>query len=673
MNAHSLQPVLDFVLRERGWEPSARLARLAAQLPPVPCAGLELHLGRRGAIDLQQRVKGPAEHARLRRFLHGHPAAEPQTPWAALARFCEQDSAAELADELWLELDDDPTRNAPPVSIFARLPEAARANGPAELREAAIRRLLAAFALPLSGAAGRALRHCLRACRDGAGPSHVGMMLGRAQAPLRLIVEQVAADDFGGYLDRAGLGHRAAAVQRRADALFVHADRIRLALTLTERLEDAVGLECFVGDPTKHDPRWPQLFDYLLRIGCCTPKSYERLLAWPTQILPHRARESWPGLLIAQALGDGGERLSWLDCRISHVKLTIDGSDGDSAKAYVGFVQETRDLRAAPAPAAQSPSRRPRATSRDDVSAKAHAALLDARNQAGWWLDYPGFGEGISDEWVTAYVATTCNAIGTPQLRAAAERAWSLLSGRPRTGWGWNYVQPPDADSTAWALRLAQSLGRLADPQAQQGLAFLKRHIGADGGVTTYLPGSHAARCAKPAINEGWHRVHLCVTAAVAGLAPLADAPLSRLLRSQQPDGSWLSYWWADQAYATATAAAALATRPDEAAAAATLRAARWAHERLKHDIGLREAPFVLALLLRTALHLPEPDAGPIEQGLHDLAAAQRPDGMWTGSAMLRIPNGSGALIDATDGCGIFTTATALQTLSAFRRAGYPP
>ncbi len=666
----SLQTVLDFVLREQGWEPSPNLTRLASHLPPITCAGLELHLGQDKRIDLQQRVKTPLEWQRLQRFLRTTRIPDQHPSWMFLARFCGQCDAREIASELWLELDDDPAQSLPPLSLFARLAEGDCVNGSAE---AAILRFLSACGVELSRSAYDAIKRCLAGCPEGAGVPFVGMMFGRMRTPLCLVIDKIPATGFGDFLEQAGLGHRATMVQRQVDALFVDADRIRLILTITDHLEDVLGLECFVGDPTVREPRWSQLFDHLARTGLCTPDAHRRLLSWPKQILPHQAQQDWPGILIAQSLGEGPENLSWIDCRISHVKLSLRGDGCRAAKVYIGFRQETCSLKKPSEDPKQFASSPQQVVPRDEMIRRAADALLQARTQAGWWLDYSGFSEGISDEWVTAYVANACCETGIPQLQAAAIRAWSLLSGRSRDGWGWNFVQPADADSTAWALRLAHALGRLHDPRAQQGLGFLKRHIGADGSAATYLEDSHATDFPDLAINPAWHHAHLCVTAALAGLAPVAEMPRAYLQKNQAEDGAWRGYWWADDAYATATAALALSASADPAAAKSVMRAAHYAHKRLEHDQALSENPFVLALLLRTALLLDGADARLLQQRCSILAASCHPNGMWPGSATLRIPSGKGASKDAMDQNGIFTTATVLVTLTSLRKAGVLP
>lgn len=127
-------------------------------------------------------------------------------------------------------------------------------------------------------------------------------------------------------------------------------------------------------------------------------------------------------------------------------------------------------------------------------------------------------------------------------------------------GWGFNVQLPADGDATTWTLRLAQSLGRTDLEQIEAAQRLLFRLTTANGGVTSYLAS------AAPELDrimlvggsyDGWINAHLCITAPAARLG-LDVSTVDFLRASQSPDGSWSSYWWPDDEYATAWAVEAL-------------------------------------------------------------------------------------------------------------------
>lgn len=655
MTDASLLPILSMVMQQRRWHLPPPLAALARQLPPVASAGLEFPLGTQGPTDLQQRIRPGDEMVMLRTWLD-RLSPPGGTSWSWLRAALDTECFTTVSDELWIELDALTQGSAegpsPSLSVFLRL----RDGGldPAET----VRALAAAFGLALTADRSRALDRCLLALPAQSRLSHLGLMLGRSGQPLRLIIDALPADSVGTFLTEAGRHDIAIERQHQADILSGLVDRFRLALTLADRLEDQIGFECFVGGSVGDDPRWRAVFRRLTDQGRCLPEYPDRLADWPGPLLPFQVDGGWPGPLIAQAFAKGRDWLGWLECRISHVKV----GEGGQVKAYLGFLEQER--RATPvdpvvpvdvATAGPSPQ--------GGMGQGALDFLLGQRTHTGWWLDYDGFREGISDEWVTAYVGCALLAAGAVP---AASRAWTILSARTdegRGGWGWNLLQPADADSTIWALRLADGLGRSHDPAACRGLAFLGRHVGTDGTVRTYLESSHCT-----AVNPDWSLSHDCVTAAAAGLPHLAERVLPALLAAQQADGSWAGYWWADCAYPTALATAALAGRTEPAAIQATRRAAAQALCRLTAE--KQDDAFTLALLLRTARLSPDFTPSHQADGLDRLARLQRPDGSWPGSARMLIPNAQRERVPATDRAGIFTTATVLSALGELTGPG---
>lgn len=654
MTVQNLAPILSFVLTERGWPCTDRLERMATHLPAVATAGLEVSLAGEDSVDLQQRIQSESEVSRLTRWIGRTASQDPA--WRRLEAALPV--IADDVDEFWLELDAPAEDIAvePPLSVFVRLRQSSAT---------AVAKILDAFGMHLSSGRLEALRRCLEGCDARTRLSHLGLMLGRTGSPLRLIVEGAAPDDMMVLLDRWGWPGPRESTARWIDRLFVHADRVRLALTLADTLMPDIGLECFVGEPAANDPRWRCLFDLLAQEGLCTPGRRDQLLAWPAALTPLSSPQ-WPEALIADALLRTDPAPHWLDCRISHAKVILAAGQPARAKGYFGFI----DVKTPPAPAV-APKSRAISVNVEGAIEAATAFLIAARNQAGWWLDYDGFSEGPADEWVTAYVALALHHGADAHGRDAAARAWHLLKARARHGWGWNFLQPADADSTIWGLRLASALGESETREACEATDFLRRHMRSDGGVATYRPDVYAHWSDGKLVNPAWYEAHACVTAAAAQLSGLGFAPLGHLRDSQSEDGDWRGYWWQSERYATALAAEALAAKGDagdEDRVRRAIQATRMWLEREEAADRLRQRPFEAAWALRTLLLKPSAAIEAVERLVSQLLAAQYDDGSWCASATLAIPNRRGDIVPAIDNRRCFTTATVLEALGRFYR-----
>jgi hypothetical protein len=232
---------------------------------------------------------------------------------------------------------------------------------------------------------------------------------------------------------------------------------------------------------------------------------------------------------------------------------------------------------------------------------------------------------------------------------------------RPNGGWGYNRVIAPDADSTAWVLRLARELNSVGEV-ITRGQRFLKLHQ-VDGGVATYL--DEALDFTPRSAGAGWFQPHGCVTAAALPFVPSAAAWLQS---RQDATGAWSGYWWSHEAYPTALAAEALREQGDTcqialAAAGSTARA--W----FRQSEDAREVTaFDLAWCVRLLAILDDPDYAP---ALDRLLEFQNIDGSWGPAARLRKP--AGTCIDpagiecpmSRDQQANFTTAAVIGALNA--------
>ena len=173
--------------------------------------------------------------------------------------------------------------------------------------------------------------------------------------------------------------------------------------------------------------------------------------------------------------------------------------------------------------------------------------LIGHQHADGRWEDFD-LPVGPSDAWMTAYtglaVAMSARVTGDRAARQAAARGAEWLAGhRPYDcGWGFNASTGPDADSTAFALRLLRAVEAPRQPQDE---AWLAARWQPCGGCATYDA------------DDGWGTAHPDVTAAAFfGLGDADRARLTPAVREyvrlgQDCDGSWPTYWWRARHYST--------------------------------------------------------------------------------------------------------------------------
>ncbi|HTW08334.1 MAG TPA: prenyltransferase/squalene oxidase repeat-containing protein [Acidimicrobiales bacterium] len=703
----------------------AALQRLAILLPPVHLGGFECRLGQREAslVDFQQGFRASDDASYLAGGSFAHASFDGKG-WQEVRAFCSAWSEPgtvlhEAVPEWWLELDQADAFSPSVIALLGRTTGQARAHGKAAAP--AILRLLAGASSDWP----RALEALASACPAQAAVSHVGVMLAREPAHVRVNVAGIPLEELPAYLARAGWPGDITALGSLARELLVLGDRVVLCLDLYDgHLLARAGLECFLDSPQGARSRWRALLCRLVDMGLCGSAEADAVAKWPGRTVPPEVGDRWPTDLIARALREPPWHLSVIDRLVSHVKLSLSAEGNVDAKAYLGFEHVWCDARAQPsdppagpgrlaampAPAASvgraGPSSHVPACPAPKTSASALRQavergarhLVAARNQAGWWCDFsqrtstsvPAGGPRaglVSDEWVTAYVACVLAspALGGfyPAARTTARHALDLLlARRPQAaGWGYNLLVPPDADSTSWVCRLAAALGRQGDPRYVPARGLVEGLVTPGGGVATYGTEAVGALAGIEGVESsfaGWRSAHTCVTAAAAALElDLAAGLLDFLEGQQQSDGSWSGYWWEDDEYATALACEALAAKGR--GRERLERAAQWATRRLGRagavEVDGAGSAFATALAARTLITAPRRDTAirlALQRAASWLVTAQREDGSWACSARLRIPGydvtppGTMPAVNYIDDKGLFTTATVLSALSAF-------
>ena len=326
------------------------------------------------------------------------------------------------------------------------------------------------------------------------------------------------------------------------------------------------------------------------------------------------------------------------------------------------------------------------------TKARAIDFLVSRQDRFGFWSDFNTLA-GSSDEWVTAYVGSLLSELDDERALQAAGNAWQALRKRQRrsTGWGYNRYVPADADSTLWALRLADRLNTGTSPRIRKAWEFVGRHVRSDGAIAAYAedgPIRFFTGLQRNISFAGWCGSHPCVTAIAAGLAGFGgrSGALEYLRQSQRGDGTWVGYWWCDHEFTSSLVVEALATSPDVRDRARIDRTVAWAANRLTEQsrVGLvstaRRSAFCEASCLRILAKGGNKSrlSSLMELSLARLCATQHPDGSWLPSARLRIPPPGvtdperyvGWTLDGKGGGSIqvdlnrcFTTVTVLRAL----------
>jgi Prenyltransferase and squalene oxidase repeat len=682
------------------------LRAAARALPPVHRAGFECRLAPDShEVDLQQGIFATdGEPAELARYLAGSELAA--EAWRRVRRLAELWAAGEgpLAtglEEVWLELDAAPASRHEPVERDATLGGAGGSLALGDfapsvfglIRHAGAEDSLAtglAFLDALLGegdAAGQAdtVRRCHAACSDRARVSHIGVMLGRPLAAMRVHISPLPLTAMPAYVKRLGWPGDPDAIKGLATELLDYVDLVVLCLDIVDGQVLRIGLEGSFSNNHGLDPRWPVLLRRLSELGLASPEKAAALIRWPATLTPLDAPGPWPEDLIARSLTRSEPELGLIDRRLSHVKLSCAPGQPPAAKAYFGYGHLWQGRRRGGTTPPRSRAARPRGATIPEAIEHAVAYLLRERTQGGWWRDF--FGTPVvdfSDEWVTAYVADALARVDLERATDAAREALTLLLTAPRrgggSGWGYNVLLPPDGDATTWVLRLARSLGVTETERIHAGSRFLAALARPDGGILSYseddapvvdrvirIGGSYA----------GWCNAHQCVNAPAAALR-INPATVSSLCESQRDDGSWPAYWWDADEYATAWAVEALAGGAEHRLAIDT--AVAWCADRVCPDGAVYDAdrepsPFATALALHamnSAGSTRSAQAAAAARAERWLLEHQLDDGSWRSSAGLRVPAPSAqspspsseVILRYVPDRGVWTTATVLVALS---------
>jgi hypothetical protein len=272
----------------------------------------------------------------------------------------------------------------------------------------------------------------------------------------------------------------------------------------------------------------------------------------------------------------------------------------------------------------------------------------------GSWADFIVAPNTEGRDWPTGYITAILSELPLvqhPRWASMLSHAQVFLraSCRPTGGWGFNGKTPIDADSTAWCLlALLTSAGGKAEDFVAE-LQELRQHQDLEtGGFCTFRL-ENAPPIPK---GSGYCAPASCVTAAaVLALrvfncvedALRIERALGYLWRSREEDGSWRSYWWESAVYSTAIVLRLFSLLGNKRCELGSTRA--WLEGRQHPDGNWSSQPktdpdpFLTSLALGALLDLDVPPNSPsLQRGRDWLLNAQRDDGSWEATPIMKLP-----------------------------------
>jgi hypothetical protein len=160
---------------------------------------------------------------------------------------------------------------------------------------------------------------------------HLGVMLSRPGAPIRLCIRRTPARELLSDVDEIQ-GPGSTEVARAKLGQYIEmAPNPTIHLDIASTIGPRIGFDftfarsCITGQPAD-EPRWKEMFDLLVSDGLCTTGNRNLLLRWPGGCrLTDAAGHAIPG------------DISYLVRELNHIKISAESDGKLSAKGYFGY------------------------------------------------------------------------------------------------------------------------------------------------------------------------------------------------------------------------------------------------------------------------------------------------------------------------------------------------
>lgn len=295
--------------------------------------------------------------------------------------------------------------------------------------------------------------------------------------------------------------------------------------------------------------------------------------------------------------------------------------------------------------------------------------VLASRNSDSMWYNFLTRYHGESADWVSSFVALNLLESDVDKDVLSSTVDSILERQRENGGFSYNHKIVPDADSTAFAILLLSQFDY--EQEVSKAKEFLSSHQQPDGSFSTYSEDAirNYFRITSDMSVEGWCSGTSDITLSALRVFPNNKSAIDYLVKNQDVQGFWRSYWWSSDVYSTAYGAMTLNNIGLESEAE---NARQW----LADSENIPNQPFYLALSIQ-ALSLDDSSSEIVNERVDILLASQMADGSWATQPKLQFPipgnkepwnNPERWREDTRDQNRIFTTSTCLKALSDYRK-----
>ncbi len=177
------------------------------------------------------------------------------------------------------------------------------------------------------------IQHCLNTLPAGAKIRHIGAMLSRKPATLRVNIGGISPQEIIPYLQELGYATDTDSLVTLIADVSELVDSILLSIDVSEIIYPRIGLECFLFPQPHQDSSWENLFKYLVDQGLSTQEKKAALWTWPGFSQPKYP----PSFTNLSDLFFPGNRANVIWRTINHIKLVYHPQQPLEAKAYLAF------------------------------------------------------------------------------------------------------------------------------------------------------------------------------------------------------------------------------------------------------------------------------------------------------------------------------------------------